>query len=129
MKKETEIIFENELISSFDDILNLKIGDRTYFSVKEPTPRSIRTFKEENSGYPQSIVDGVVNDIISKSKKYHIKKFEVVDIVNSLIEDYTLSITPVKKFIQSITVIEVTEEYERLKNRDTKILEILNEKK
>ena len=129
MKKETEIIFENELISSFDDILNLKIGDRTYFSVKEPTPRSIRTFKEENSGYPQSIVDGVVNDIISKSKKYHIKHFEVVDIVNSLIEDYTFSITPVKKFIQSITVIEVTEEYERLKNRDTKILEILNEKK
>ena len=129
MKKETEIIFENELISSFDDILNLKIGDRTYFSVKEPTPRSIRTFKEQNLGYPPAIVDGVVNDLISKSKKYHIKKFEVVDIVNSLIEDYTLSITPVKKFIQSITVIEVTEEYERLKNRDTKILEILNEKK
>ena len=90
------------MISSFDDILNLKIGDRTYFSVKEPRPRSIRTFKEENSGYPQSIVDGVVNDIISKSKKYHIKKFEVVDIVNSLIEDYTLIITPVKKFIWSI---------------------------
>jgi hypothetical protein len=129
MKKETEIIFENELISSFDDLLNLKIGDRTYFSVVAPTPRSIQIFKEENSNFPEHILDGVVNNAIRKSKEYHIKHFEVVDIVNSLIEDYTIDMSPIKKFTQSITVVEVTEGYEKLKNRDNKILEILNEEK
>jgi hypothetical protein len=129
MKKETEIIFENELISSFDDLLNLKIGDRTYFSVVAPTPRSIQIFKEENSGFPENILDGVVNNAIRKSKEYHIKHFEVVDIVNSLTEDYTMDMSPIKRFTQSITVVEVTEGYEKLKKRDNKILEILNEEK
>jgi hypothetical protein len=129
MKKETEIIFENELISSFDDLLNLKIGDRTYFSVVAPTPRSIQIFKEESSGFPEHILDGVVNDAIRKSKEYHIKHFEVVDIVNSLTEDYTMDMSPIKRFTQSITVVEVTEGYEKLKKRDNKILEILNEEK
>ena len=129
MKKETEIIFENELISSFDDLLNLKIGDRTYFSVVAPTPRSIQIFKEENSGFPENILDGVVNNAIRKSKEYHIKHFEVVDIVNSLTEDYSMDMSPIKRFTQSITVVEVTEGYEKLKKRDNKILEILNEEK
>lgn len=108
MKETTEIVFKDELIGMVDSLLNLKRGDKFYFSLRDTSPKSESEYKESLKNYRSEIVDGVIAEINEESKKYHIMHFKVIKVSKSYTKDYGLSISnPQETYIETITVREV----------------------
>lgn len=121
MIRRVEVTFNDELIFEANDILPLKVGDLTYFSVHEYTPKSESEFLKTPLG--KTFGESILKNVKDKSNKYHIKSFEVSEIIFSIREDYTLNILePKKELVQCIKVVETTLDAKR---RDNKIDEVL----
>lgn len=121
MIRRVEVTFNDELIFEANDILPLKVGDLTYFSVCDYTPKSESEFLKTPLG--KTFGESILKNVKDKSNKYHIKSFEVSEIIFSIREDYTLNILePKKELVQYIKVVETTLDAKR---RDNKIDEVL----
>lgn len=121
MIKRVEVTFNDELIFETNDILPLKVGDFTYFSVRDYTPKSESEFL--NTPIGKTFGEDILKNIKNKSNKYHIKSFEVSEIIFSISEDYMIDIIePKKELVQCIKVVETTLDAKR---RDNKIDEVL----
>ena len=121
MNKRVEVTFNDELIFEANDNLPLKVGDFTYFSVRDYTPKSESEFLKTPIG--KTFGEGILENIKRKSNKYHIKAFEVSEVIFSISEDYMLDIiNPKKEIVQCIKVVETTLDAKR---RDSKIDEVL----
>jgi len=119
MKKVTEIICEENLIDSVDEILPLNVGDTFYFSVRGTTTRSENEYKLLNSKgeilggaiLSEQLVNDVFSQINEKAEKHHIKLFQVEKISKSYHKRYNNSIVnPYIEFVVSITVKDITHE-------------------
>jgi hypothetical protein len=121
MNKRVEVTFNDELIFEANDNLPLKVGDFTYFSVRDYTPKSESEFLKTPIG--KTFGEGILENIKRKSNKYHIKAFEVSEVIFSISEDYMIDIiNPKKEIVQCIKVVETTLDAKR---RDSKIDEVL----
>ena len=106
----TEIITDNPdtTIVDVDDILDLKIGDKFYFSREGTTPRSEDEYCTLHPEFKEKFIGEIISSINKKAKAYHIKHYEVVNVSNSLSKSYLLSIdNPETEFVRSITVVEI----------------------
>jgi hypothetical protein len=121
MIKKVEVTFNDELIFEANDTLPLKVGDFTYFSVRDYTPKSESEFLKTPLG--KTFGEDILKNVKNKSNKYHIKAFEVSEIIFSIREDYMIDILdPIKEIVQCIKVVETTLDAKR---RDNKINEVL----
>lgn len=113
MIKKTEIIYHNstdEVIDSFDDLLNVKVGDKFYLALRGSCPRSEQEYYQENSRIKQEFLQKVVKDIDDKCHQHHIEFFKVVKIGRSYEKDYSWSVSnPRISYTESIHVKDVYE--------------------
>ena len=109
MRKRTEIIDQNDkLIERIEDILDLKKDDEFYFSYRGTTPSSEIKFREIMTGLNPEVVDKIIEDVKDKAAEYHIKKYKVTKVSNSLEISNSISIDiPSSIFTRSITVKEI----------------------
>jgi len=109
MKKTTEIIFNDELIDTYDDSVNLKKGDVFYFSKRGPHPKAESDYykQEDVMSFPKSLMTGFINHLHEDCSKYHIRKFKVKSVSKSCSRDYGMSISnPKLEYTESIEVFE-----------------------
>lgn len=112
MKKITEIIYQDNLIETVNDILPLNIGDTFYFSIKGTTIRSENEYicSIERDGYilKKDFINEIFANINEDATKFNIKEFKVVSISRSYERNYNVSIEkPELVFVVSIHVIEI----------------------
>lgn len=115
MKKKTEIIFNDAMIDSCDDILNLKKGDLFYLSKRGTTPKSEDNYRLANSEWPEGVISSVINNINKKCEDMHIMQFKVVSVIKSYSRDYSISINnPRVEYFESITVKKYISIFDRI---------------
>lgn len=118
MKQRTEIILltgkdEDLLIEQVDGLLNLQVNDKFYFSFKGTSPLSEAKYRDGNNTsseikFPNHIIEGVIDEINTKSKEYWTKHYQVVKITKSYEKDHMISISdPRIVYTESIFVTEV----------------------
>lgn len=110
MKKATEIIFNDNSIFDCNDILDLKKGEKFYFSMHSPSPRAISDYKKEFAMYNEYFLDSFIDSIEKKCKEFHIKHFKIISVTNSIQIDMMSNMSDSEKYLKhtrSITVKEV----------------------
>jgi hypothetical protein len=114
MKNRTEITLINEDGSEnffYDEegLMELKVGDKFYFSMRGTSPRSEDDYYDINSEYKREFLNSFVDNINEKCHEFHINEFEVISSSNSLSKDYSINISePTIKFVKSYRVKEVS---------------------
>jgi hypothetical protein len=112
MEKRTEIVLsQTDYTEDINDLLNLKVDDEFYFSLRGTTPRSEKMYKELNQNgmlidnfvIGDDLIDGTIEKINEKCKNNHIHLLKVVSITKSYHKDYSFSITsPKETYVETI---------------------------
>lgn len=107
MNKHSEIIFQDTQIDKIPDHLNLKVGDKFYFSLRNPSPRSEQEFRDSHKDYENKFLNTLITKIKNDCNKFWIMEFIVTDVCKSYMKNYFSSIeNPEVTYVEIITVEE-----------------------